>query len=118
MIQTVKRNEIYYADLNPSQGSEQGGIRPVLIIQNDIGNKHSPTTIIAPLTSIQKKRYMPTHVFIRSDVLPRHSCVLLEQIRVIDKTRLREYIGKLEHHSARKVNRAICISLNIKKEEN
>lgn len=117
MITTIKRNEIYYADLNPTQGSEQGGIRPVLILQNDVGNFHSPTTIVAPITSIQKKKYLPTHVFVRADVLPKDSCILLEHIRAIDKTRLREFIGELEGHTVKKVDRAICVSLNIKKEE-
>ena len=115
MIRTIKRNEIYYADLNPTQGSEQGGVRPVLIIQNDVGNIHSPTTIIAPITSIQKKKYLPTHVFIKADVLPKDSCILLEHIRAIDKTRLREFIGELEGHTIKQVNRAICVSLNINK---
>ena len=73
MIQTIKKGEIYYADLSPVQGSEQDGIRPVLIIQNNVGNKHSPTTIIAPITSIQKKTYLPTHVFVKAEVLPKDS---------------------------------------------
>ena len=117
MIQTVKRNEIYFADLNPIQGSEQGGLRPVLILQNDVGNKHSPTTIIAPITSIQKKTYLPTHVFMGADVLPKDSYILLEHIRAIDKTRLRNFIGRIEAPTIKKVNQAICISLDIKKEE-
>ena len=117
MIQTVKKNEIYFADLNPIQGSEQGGLRPVLILQNDVGNKHSPTTIIAPITSIQKKTYLPTHVFMGADVLPKDSYILLEHIRAIDKTRIRNFIGRIEAETIKKVNRAICISLDIKKEE-
>ena len=117
MIQTIKRNEIYFADLNPIQGSEQGGLRPVLILQNDVGNKHSPTTIIAPITSIQKKTYLPTHVFMGADVLPKDSYILLEHIRAIDKTRLRNFIGRIEAETIKKVNRAICISLDINKEE-
>lgn len=115
MIQTIKRNEIYYADLNPTQGSEQGGLRPVLILQNDMGNQHSPTTIVAPITSIQKKKYLPTHVFVKADTLPKDSCILLEHIRAIDKTRLREFIGALEGQTMKQVNRAICVSLDIKK---
>ena len=117
MIQTVKKNEIYFADLNPIQGSEQGGLRPVLILQNDMGNKHSPTTIIAPITSIQKKTYLPTHVFMGADVLPKDSYILLEHIRAIDKTRLRNFIGRIEAETIKKVNQAICISLDINKEE-
>ena len=117
MNHTIKRNEIYYADLSPVQGSEQDGIRPVLIIQNDIGNKHSPTTIIAPITSIQKKAYLPTHVFMGTDILPKDSYILLEHIRAIDKTRLRSFVGKIEAPLIKKVNQAICVSLNIKKEE-
>ena len=117
MNHTIKRNEIYYADLSPVQGSEQDGIRPVLIIQNDIGNKHSPTTIIAPITSIQKKAYLPTHVFMGTDILPKNSYILLEHIRAIDKTRLRNFIGRIEAETIKKVNRAICISLDINKEE-
>ena len=117
MNHTIKRNEIYYADLSPVQGSEQDGIRPVLIIQNDIGNKHSPTTIIAPITSIQKKAYLPTHVFMGMDILPKDSYILLEHIRAIDKTRLRHFVGRIEAETIKKVNRAICISLDINKEE-
>ena len=115
MNHTIKRNEIYYADLSPVQGSEQDGIRPVLIIQNDIGNKHSPTTIIAPITSIQKKTYLPTHVFMGTDILPKDSYILLEHIRAIDKTRLRNFIGRIEASTIKKVNQAICISLDIKR---
>ena len=118
MIQTIKKGEIYYADLSPVQGSEQDGIRPVLIIQNNVGNKHSPTTIIAPITSIQKKTYLPTHVFVKAEVLPKDSFVLLEHIRAIDKTRLREYVGTLETPTMTRVNRAICVSLEINQEDN
>lgn len=117
MIQTIKKGEIYYADLSPVQGSEQDGIRPVLIIQNNVGNKHSPTTIIAPITSIQKKTYLPTHVFVKAEVLPKDSFVLLEHIRAIDKTRLREYVGTLEAPTMTRVNRAICVSLEISQED-
>lgn len=113
MLPTIKRNEIYYADLNPVEGSEQGGMRPVLILQNDKGNQYSPTTIIAPITSIQKKKYLPTHVFVDADVLPKNSCILLEHIRAIDKTRLCEFIGELEGQTIKQVNRAIRVSLAI-----
>ena len=117
MIHTVKRNELYYADLSPTQGSEQDGIRRVLIIQNNIGNKHSPTTIIAPITSVKKKVYMPTHVFVKTKTLPKGSVILLEHIRTIDKTRLRQFIGKIEAQTIKKVDQAIRISLDIKKEK-
>lgn len=117
MTHTIKRNELYYADLSPTQGSEQDGIRPVLIIQNNVGNTHSPTTIIAPITSVQKKTYLPTHVFIKTDSLPKGSVILLEHIRAIDKTRLRQFIGRIEAPTIKKVDQAIRISLDIKKEE-
>ena len=105
----IKRGEIYYAELNPVIGSEQGGFRPVLIIQNDIGNKYSPTVIIAPITSKQEKNNLPTHVFLSNvnTALPKDSIILLEQIRTIDKSRLRDYIFKLSKKAMRKVNRAI-----------
>ena len=94
----VQKNEIYYADLNPVQGSEQGGIRPVLIIQNDIGNKASPTVIIAAITSKGKKKGLPTHVTIRLEEgsLPKESMAMLEQIRTIDKDRLIKYVGRID----------------------
>ena len=117
MIRTIKRNEIYYADLSPTQGSEQYGIRPVLIIQNNIGNRYSPTTIIAPITSVTKKTNLPTHVFVKTKVLPKGSVILLEHIRAIDKTRLRNFIGRIEAQTIKKVDQAIRISLDIKKEE-
>ena len=82
----VKRGDVFYADLRPVVGSEQGGIRPVVIIQNDIGNRYSPTTIIAPLTS-KSKNYLPTHVPVEADCLPKDSIILLEQIKTIDKTK-------------------------------
>lgn len=114
-VMQIKRGEIYFANLSPVQGSEQDGIRPVLIIQNDKGNQYSPTTIIAPITSIQKKTYLPTHIFVKADALPKDSCVLLEHIRAIDKTRLREHIGLLEGQVMKQVDNAICVSLDIKK---
>jgi mRNA interferase MazF len=112
---TVHKNEVYYADLSPVIGSEQGGIRPVLIIQNDIGNKMSPTIIIAAITSRKKKMRMPTHVPIKmaQGKLQKNSIAMLEQIRTIDKARLREYIGNIEPITVQRINRAICISLNI-----
>ncbi len=110
----MRRKEIYYADLNQVRGSEQGGVRPVLILQNDMGNKHSPTTIVAPITSRQTKAKLPTHVDIQIGELPKDSIVLLEQIRTIDKTRLGQFVGTLDKSSMGKVDHAIVISLGIK----
>ena len=93
-MKDIKRNEIYYADLNPVIGSEQGGVRPVLVIQNDMGNKYSPTTIVAAITSRQNKTKLPTHIEIGEKVFEKDSVVLLEQIRTVDKSRLKEYVGK------------------------
>lgn len=112
-MKEIKRREIYYADLSPVVGSEQGGKRPVLIIQNDVGNKHSPTTIVAAITSRKTKTNLPTHVDIQAQGLARDSMVLLEQIRTIDKSRLKEYIGELEFSAMQKVDRAIVISFGI-----
>ena len=111
----VQKNEIYYADLNPVQGSEQGGIRPVLIIQNDIGNKASPTVIIAAITSKSKKMNLPTHVTIKLEDgnLPKESMAMMEQIRTIDKNRLLQYVGKIDNDSANSIERASLISLGI-----
>ncbi len=113
-MKQINRNDIYYADLNPIKGSEQGGVRPVLILQNEMGNKHSPTTIVAPITSRQTKPKLPTHVDIRIAGLPKDSIVLLEQIRTIDKSRLDNFVGKLDKASMGKVDRAIVVSLGIK----
>lgn len=112
---TVKRGDIFYADLSPVIGSEQGGIRPVIIIQNDIGNKYSPTIIIAAITSQINKAKLPTHVEISSEEygLNKDSVVLLEQIRTIDKKRLKEKIGKMSDRDVEKVNLALMISLGI-----
>ena len=105
----VRRGEIYYADLSPVVGSEQGGIRPVLIVQNDIGNKHSPTVIAAAITSKQDKASLPTHIRVDavSGGLSRDSVVLLEQIRTIDKRRLKERMGCLDNGSMGKVDEVI-----------
>lgn len=112
----IKRGDIFYADLSPVIGSEQGGVRPVVIIQNDVGNKYSPTIIIAAITSQQNKTKLPTHVSVESkDVpLPKNSVILLEQIRTIDKKRLREKIGHFDNGVISEINRALKISLNIK----
>ncbi len=108
----VKRGEIYYADLSPVIGSEQGGVRPVVIVQNDIGNKYSPTTIVAPITS-RKKARIPTHVLIDNPCLKCKSLILLEQIRIVDKSRLGEYIGTLTVEESEKLDTAITKSLDV-----
>ena len=110
IIQDVKRGEIYYADLNPVTGSEQGGTRPVLILQNDIGNRYSPTVIVASITGRDKKK-LPTHVAINTETLPKNSIVLTEQIRTIDKQRLYEYIDQLDEKQMSEVENAVDISL-------
>ena len=113
IMKDIKRNEIYYADLSPVIGSEQGGIRPVLVIQNDVGNKFSPTTIVAAITSRQNKAKLPTHIEITEDVFEKESIVLLEQIRTVDKRRLKEYVGKLDNGTMERVNKAISISVGL-----
>ena len=102
-----------YADLSPVIGSEQGGVRPVLVIQNDTGNKYSPTTIVAAITSRQNKAKLPTHIEITEDVFEKDSIVLLEQIRTVDKRRLKEYVGKLDNGTMDRVNKAISISVGL-----
>lgn len=111
----VKRGEMYYADLSPVIGSEQGGIRPVLIIQNDIGNKYSPTIIAAAVTSRLNKARLPTHIELTSETygLPKDSVVLLEQLRTLDKKRLKDKIGLLDNETMNKVNNALLISLGF-----
>lgn len=111
----IKRGEIYYADLSPVVGSEQGGIRPVLIIQNDIGNKYSPTVIVAAITSQINKAKIPTHIELPSDIynLPKDSVILLEQIRTIDKRRLKEKITTLVGDKMKEVNKALLISMGF-----
>ena len=111
----IHRGDIYYADLRPVVGSEQGGVRPVLIIQNDIGNKHSPTVICAEITSQMNKAKLPTHVELDSSryALVKDSVVLLEQLRTIDKKRLRDKVCHLDREILRKVERALLISLDL-----
>ena len=113
----IRRGDVYYADLRPVVGSEQGGVRPVLIIQNDVGNKHSPTVICAAITSRMNKAKLPTHVEISSVEygLNRDSVVLLEQIRTLDKKRLKEKIGHMTDVDMKKVDKALLISLNLDK---
>ena len=109
---TIKRGDIYYADLSPVVGSEQGGIRPVLIVQNDIGNKYSPTVIAAAITSQKDKSNLPTHIKVNAENcgLAKDSIVLLEQVRTIDKRRLKERMGRLDESSMTAVNDAITVS--------
>ena len=111
----VQRGDIYYADLRPVVGSEQGGIRPVLIVQNDIGNKHSPTVICAAITSQTNKAKLPTHVELQSDVydLAKDSVVLLEQLRTIDKKRLKDKVCHLDGQILEKIDKALEISLEL-----
>lgn len=106
----VKRGQIYYADLSPVVGSEQGGMRPVLIVQNDMGNIHSPTTIVACITSVQTKSKLPTHIEIP---LFKDSIILLEQIRTIDKRRLKNLILEVSADTMAQVDKAIMISLGV-----
>ena len=112
---TVKRGEIYYADLSPVIGSEQGGVRPVLIIQNDVGNKYSPTVIAAAITSQQDKAKLPTHKSVEAEGsgLQKNSIVLLEQVRTIDKRRLKEKMGNLDISMMDKVDRALSVSFGL-----
>lgn len=112
-MREIKRGDMYYANLNPITGSEQGGIRPVLILQNDKGNRYSPTTIVAALTSRQTKSELPTHVTLTAVFLERKSIIMLEQIRTIDKSRLLDYIGSLSEENMKLVNEALAVSLGI-----
>jgi mRNA interferase MazF len=111
----MKRGDIFYADLSPVIGSEQGGVRPVLIIQNDIGNRYSPTVIVSAITSQINKAKLPTHIEIKAEDfgLLKDSVILLEQIRTIDKKRLREKIGKLDDELMVKVNEGLFISIGL-----
>ena len=113
-MKNVRRGEIYYADLSPVVGSEQDGTRPVLIIQNDIGNKFSPTTIVAAITSKSEKAKLPTHVIVHAEGLEMESVVLLEQIRTIDKRRLIRYSGRLDKTAMGRVDYAIIVSFGLK----
>ena len=111
----IKRGDIYYADLSPVVGSEQGGVRPVLIVQNDVGNKYSPTVIAAAITSRTDKSKLPTHIDVFADKfgLEKNSVILLEQIRTLDKKRLREKMGHLDESVMDKVNSAISVSFGL-----
>ena len=115
MDTSVKRGDIYYADLSPVVGSEQGGVRPVLIIQNDVGNRHSPTVICAAITSRMNKAKLPTHIELNAARyhMVKDSVILLEQLRTIDKTRLKDRICHLDSDIMEKVGRALQISLDL-----
>ena len=109
----IKRGDIFYADLNPIIGSEQGGVRPVLIVQNNVGNRYSPTLVVLPL-SAAKKPYLPTHIRIcGSKMLPKDSIVLAEQIRTIDRNRLKSYVGSVGFEIMEKVDKAVKISIGV-----
>ena len=108
----IRREDIYYADLRPAIGSEQDGIRPVLVIQNNVGNRFSPTVIVASITSRQTKAHLPTHVNLgRVPGLNSPAVILLEQVRTIDKSRLLDYVGYLRPNAMRRVNKAIEVSM-------
>ena len=111
----VKRGEIYYADLSPVVGSEQGGMRPVLIVQNDVGNKFSPTVIAAAITSQRFKTNLPTHIQVNADEcgLTKDSIVLLEQVRTIDKQRLKERMGNLDEKDMSRIDKALYVSFGL-----
>lgn len=111
----IKRGDIYYADLSPVVGSEQGGIRPVLIIQNDVGNRYSPTVIAAAITSRQDKTRLPTHISIEASScgLQKDSVVLLEQVRTLDKRRLKEKMGSVDYQAMKEINRALSVSFGL-----
>lgn len=115
MDTNVKRGEIYYADLSPVVGSEQGGVRPVLIVQNDTGNRHSPTVIAAAITSQMGKAKLPTHIEVAAQCcgLPKDSVILLEQIRTLDKRRLRERMGRVDGVVMERVDDAIAVSFGL-----
>ena len=115
MDNSVKRGDIFYADLSPVVGSEQGGVRPVLIVQNDTGNRHSPTVIAAAITSQTGKARLPTHIEFAAGSygLPKDSVVLLEQIRTLDKKRLRAHMGRLDSTVMKKVDGAVAVSFGL-----
>ncbi len=111
----IKRGDIFYADLSPVVGSEQGGVRPVLIVQNDVGNRYSPTVIAAAITSQRFKTRLPTHISVNADScgLSKDSVVLLEQIRTLDKQRLRERMGNLQDSDMNRIDTALSVSMGL-----
>lgn len=115
----ARRGDIYYASLRKNSGSEQGGVRPVLIVQNDIGNRHSPTVIAAAVTNKRKHGYLPTHVKIPGRIcgLPQDSTAMLEQLRTLDKSRLGRYAGSLDPETQRRIDRALEISVGLVNDE-
>lgn len=115
MEQSVRRGDIFYADLSPVVGSEQGGVRPVLIVQNDVGNKYSPTVIAAAITSQTNKAKLPTHIELTGQTcgLSRDSVVLLEQIRTIDKRRLKEHMGRIDDGLMNRIDGALAVSFGL-----
>lgn len=109
----IKRGDIFYADLDPIIGSEQGGVRPVLVVQNNVGNRYSPTVVVLPVSSA-KKNYLPTHIHVcGSKMLPKDSIVLAEQIRTIDRNRLKRYVGSVGFEIMKKVDKAVKISIGV-----
>lgn len=116
VMSSVRRGDVFYADLSPTIGSEQGGFRPVLVIQNNAGNRYSPTVIVAAITSKTCKMHLPTHVILSlgEGGLPKTSVVLLEQVRTIDKSRLHEYIGHVNENSMREINASIVASFGLR----
>ena len=112
----IKRGDIFYADLDPVVGSEQGGVRPVLVVQNNVGNKHSPTVVVVPISSVRKKD-LPVHIQIRYSGVPRNSTVFAEQIRTIDRRRLQKYVGSLDREFMKEIDRILKISIGVKFDE-
>lgn len=111
----IKKGDIYYATLDPVIGSEQDGNRPVVVVQNNLANKHSPTVIIAPITTVIKKSYLPTHIIIyKNNYLKKDSTILVEQIRVIDKSRITTYLGKLTEFQIQKIDNALINAFDLK----
>lgn len=117
MDRKIMRGEIYYADLSPVIGSEQGGLRPVLVLQNNVGNKHSPTVIVAVITSRLGKAKLPTHVKLEVSYLAKDSMVLLEQIRTIDKSRLLEYVGHVTSDEMALIETALLVSIGMERRD-
>lgn len=111
----IKRGDVFYANLNPVIGSEQKGERPVVVVQNNLANKHSPTLIVVPITAVIKKDYLPTHILIKKNkFLKYNSMILVEQIRVVDKLRLKAYLGRLDDDEMKKIDNAIIQALSLK----
>lgn len=120
MKKEIKKGDIFYAMLDPVIGSEQSGKRPVVVIQNNLANKHSPTVIVAPITAVIKKTYLPTHIIInKNNFLKKDSTILIEQIRVIDKSRIITYLGKLDNFQISKIDNALIniLSIDINRKE-